>query len=259
MRGALLAAAIGAFALFGGSIAGDKALAAGDAIDIPGQDWQHEGIFGTFDRGELQRGFQVFKEVCASCHALEFIAFRNLVEIGFTEDEAKAIAKEYEVEDGPNDEGDMFMRSARLSDYWPAPFANDNAARASNGGALPPDLSLMTKARAGGADYLYALLIGYEEEAPAGVELADGMNYNHYFTGHQIAMPPPLYDEAVDYIDGTPATLAQHARDVTSFLAWAAEPELEDRKQTGLKVLIFVGILTALLFIIYKRTWARLH
>lgn len=255
MRRALIAVVIGAFAVFGGK----SALAAGEAVDIPSQDWQHEGIFGTFDRGELQRGFQVFKEVCASCHALEYIAFRNLVEIGFTEEEAKAIAREYEVEDGPDDEGEMFTRPARLSDYWPSPFPNDNAARASNGGALPPDLSLITKARADGANYLYALMVGYRDEAPGGVELSDGMAYNDYFPGHQIAMPQPLYDESVEYIDGTPATIAQHARDVTSFLAWAAEPELEERKQTGLKVLIFVGIFTALLFIIYRRTWAKLH
>ena len=193
------------------------------------------------------------------CHSLRYIAFRNLAEIGFTEEEAKAIAAQYEVEDGPDDEGAMFTRPARLADYWPSPFANDNEARAANGGALPPDLSLIVKAREGGSDYIYALMAGYEDEAPAGVEMADGMSYNRYFPGHQIAMPPPLYDEAVEYADGTPATLDQHARDVTAFLAWTAEPELEERKQTGLKVLIFVFILTAVLFVIYRRVWARLH
>ncbi len=255
MRRIVAAAAIAAFASFGGN----AALAAGEAADLPDQDWQHEGVFGTFDRGEVQRGFQVFQEVCAACHSLNYIAFRNLVEIGFTEDEAKAIAAEYEVEDGPDDEGDMFTRPARLSDYWPAPFDNENAARAANGGAFPPDLSLITKAREGGADYLYGLMVGYEDEPPEGVELTDGMSYNHYFPGQQIAMPAPLYDEAVEYVDGTPATLEQHARDVTSFLSWTAEPELEERKQTGLKVLIFVFILTAVLFVIYRRTWAKLH
>ena len=255
MRGVLSAVLIGAFALLGGQ----SALAAGDEIDIPDQDWRHEGVFGTFDRGSLQRGFQVFEEVCAACHSLQYIAFRNLVEIGFTEQEAKAIAAEYEVEDGPDDEGEMFTRPARLADYWPSPFANDNAARVSNGGALPPDLSLIVKAREGGPDYIFALMTGYEDEPPEGATLSGGMSYNHYFRGHQIAMPPPLYDEAVEYVDGTPATLEQHARDVTAFLAWTAEPELEERKQTGLKVLIFVFILTAVLFVIYRRTWARLH
>ncbi len=256
MRRALLAGLmIGALALFGGH----AAHAAGDAADVPDQDWQHEGVFGSFDRGELQRGFQVFKEVCSACHSLQYIAFRNLLEIDFTEEEAKAIAEEYEVEDGPDDEGEMFFRSARLSDYWPSPFANDNEARALNGGALPPDLSLIIKAREGGADYLYALMTGYEDEAPEGMELADGMSFNHFYQGQQIAMPEPLYDEAVEYVDGTPMTLAQHARDVTVFLSWTAEPELEERKQTGLKVLIFVFVLTAVLFVIYRRVWARLH
>lgn len=255
LRRALAAATVCAFTAGGGG----AAFAAGEEIDIPGQDWEYEGVFGTFDRGALQRGFQVFEEVCAACHSLRYIAFRNLVEIGFTEEEAKAIAAQYEVEDGPDDEGAMFTRPARLADYWPSPFANDNEARAANGGALPPDLSLIVKAREGGSDYLYALMIGYEDEAPEGVEMADGMSYNRYFPGHQIAMPPPLYDEAVEYADDTPATLDQHARDVTAFLAWTAEPELEERKQTGLKVLIFVFILTAVLFVIYRRVWARLH
>ena len=256
MRRVLLAGlTVGALALFGGH----AAHAAGDAADVPGQDWQHEGVFGSFDRGSLQRGFQVFEEVCAACHSLQYIAFRNLVEIGFSADEAKAIAAEYEVEDGPDDEGEMFFRPARLADYWPSPFANDNEARASNGGALPPDLSLIVKAREGGPDYIYALMTGYEDEAPEGMELADGMSFNHFYQGRQIAMPAPLYDEAVEYVDGTPMTLDQHARDVTAFLAWAAEPELEERKQTGLKVLIFVFVLTAVLFVIYRRVWARLH
>ena len=256
MRRTLLAGlVIGALALSGGQ----AVHAAGATADVPDQDWQHEGVFGSFDRGELQRGFQVFQEVCSACHSLQYIAFRNLVEIGFTADEAKAIAAEYEVEDGPDDEGEMFDRPARLSDYWPSPFANDNEARAANGGALPPDLSLITKAREGGADYIYALMIGYEDEAPEDVEMADGMNFNHFFPGQQIAMVAPLYDEAVEYVDGTPMTLEQHARDVTAFLSWTAEPELEERKETGLKVLIFVFVLTAVLFVIYRRVWARLH
>lgn len=256
MRAQLLAIAATLGLVFAGSSA---ALAAGNAKEAPDHEWQHTGVFGTFDRGELQRGFQVFQEVCASCHSLDFIAFRNLVEIGFDVDQVKAIAAEYEVEDGPDDEGEMFMRTAKASDYFPAPFANKQAARASNGGAFPPDLSVIVKARDGGLDYLYALLTGYEEEAPEGFELADGMSYNHYFPGHQIAMPEPLYEEAVEYADGTEPTLEQLAHDVSVFLAWTAEPELEIRKKTGLKVLIFIAIFTALIYIIKRRIWAKLH
>ena len=242
-----------------GVAAAGHANASGEAEHPPDQDWQHEGVFGSFDRAALQRGFQVFREVCASCHALKYIAFRNLPEIGYSEDAAKAIAAEYEVEDGPDNEGEMFMRAARLSDYFPAPFPNPQAAQAANNGSMPPDLSLITKAREGGPDYLYALLTGYEEEPPEDVELQDGMSYNAYFPGHQIAMPAPLYEEAVEYEDGTEATIGQMAEDLTVFLSWAAEPTLEERKRTGLKVLIFIGIFTALLFVIYRRVWARLH
>ena len=233
--------------------------AAGDAMEPPDRDWKHTGVFGTFDRAELQRGFQVFQEVCASCHSLNYIAFRNLLEIGFSPDQVKSIASEYEVEDGPDNEGEMFMRTARPSDYFPAPFANAQAARSANGGALPPDLSLMVKARDGGLNYLYGILVGYEEEPPEGFELAEGMSYNHYFPGHQIAMPEPLYEDAVEYADGTEASLEQLSHDVSVFLAWTAEPELEIRKQTGLKVLIFLAVFTALIYIIKRRVWAKLH
>ena len=236
-----------------------NANGAGGNENIPPQNWSFDGIFGMFDRGELQRGLQVYLEVCANCHSLEYVAYRNLTEIGYDETQIKAIASQYEVEDGPDAEGEMFMRSARASDYFPAPFDNPQAARASNGGALPPDLSLMVKARNGGIDYLYALLTGYEEEAPEGFELVEGMSYNHYFPGNQIAMPEPLYEEAVEYADGTDPSLDQLAHDVSVFLAWTAEPELEIRKKTGLKVLIFIAIFTALIYIIKRRIWARLH
>ncbi len=234
-------------------------FASGGAKEAPDHEWQHTGVFGTFDRGELQRGFQVFQEVCASCHSLDFIAFRNLVDIGFDAEQIKAIAAEYEVEDGPDDEGEMFMRTAKASDYFPAPFANPQAARTSNGGAFPPDLSVIIKARDNGLNYLYALLTGYEEEPPEHFELAEGMSFNHYFAGNQIAMPEPLYEEAVEYADGTEPTLEQLAHDVSVFLAWTAEPELEIRKKTGLKVLIFIAIFTALIYIIKRRVWAKLH
>ena len=256
MRAQLLAIAATLGLVFAGA---GLAHAAGGEAELPDHDWKHTGVFGTFDRGELQRGFQVFQEVCASCHSLEFIAFRNLAEIGFSEEQIKAIAAEYEVEDGPDNEGEMFMRTARPSDYFPAPFANPQAARASNGGALPPDLSLIVKARDHGIDYLFGILTGYEEEAPDGIELIEGMSYNHYFPGNQIAMPEPLYEEAVEYADGTVPTLEQLANDVSVFLAWTAEPELEFRKKTGLKVLIFIAIFTALIYIIKRRIWARLH
>ncbi len=259
MRARLFAIAAAFGLMFAGVGLSQVAHAAGEAAELPDHEWKHTGVFGTFDRDELQRGFQVFQEVCASCHSLEFIAFRNLAEIGFSEDQIKAIAAEYEVEDGPDAEGEMFMRPARASDYFPDPFDNPQAARASNGGALPPDLSLIVKARDGGIDYLYALLTGYEEEAPEGFELVEGMSYNHYFRGNQIAMPEPLYDEAVEYADGTEPSLEQLAHDLSVFLAWTAEPELEIRKKTGLKVLIFIAIFTALVYIIKRRIWAKLH
>lgn len=236
-----------------------SAVAATDEPELPHVNWPQQGVFGTFDRAALQRGLQVYQEVCSACHSLNYIAFRNLTALGFSADDVKAIATQYQVEDGPNDEGDMYLRTARPSDYFPPPFANEKAARAANGGALPPDLSLIIKAREGGPDYVHGILTGYEEEPPEGFDLAEGKYYNRYFPGHQIAMPPPLYDDAVEYADGTPATLDQMARDIASFLSWAAEPELEERKETGLKVLIFIAIFTALLYVIFRRIAARVH
>ena len=198
MRKFALTAIAAAFAVT--AFTGGTAKAAGDAPVPAAQDWSWDGIFGTYDRAQLQRGFQVYKAVCASCHSLRFIAFRNLDGIGFNEDQIKAIAAEYDVEDGPNDDGDMFTRPGKPSDYFPSPFPNEKAAAASNGGAIPPDLSLMNKARVGGPDYVFGLLTGYEEEAPEGFDLADGKHYNHYFPGHQISMAPPLYDLSLIHI-----------------------------------------------------------
>jgi ubiquinol-cytochrome c reductase cytochrome c1 subunit len=220
--------------------------------------WTFEGFFGTFDRAALQRGLQVYQEVCAGCHGLEYIAFRNLTEIGLSQDQAKAFAAEFEVQDGPNDEGEMFDRPARLSDYFLDPYPNANAARSANNGALPPDLSLIVKARPGFHDYIYSLLSGYRE-APEGVELAEGMAYNPYFPGHQIAMPEPIFDEGVEYADGTKATVAQQSHDVVHFLMWAAEPTLEARKRLGFKVMIFLIILTGLFYLTKRRVWADVH
>jgi len=232
---------------------------ASEGAAIPAQEWSFSGMFGTFDRGEAQRGFQIYAEVCASCHSLNQIFYRHLSGIGFSEDQIKAIAAEVEVEDGPNEEGEMFMRPGRPSDRVVNPFANEQAARASNNGAMPPDLSLMVKARKGGADYLYALLTGYEEEAPEGIELMEGMSYNHFFPGSQIAMAPPLDEDSVEYTDGTKATLEQEARDISTFLAWTAEPEMEARKHMGVIVMLVLLVLTGMFYAIKKVVWADQH
>ncbi|MFQ5533926.1 MAG: cytochrome c1 [Sphingomonadales bacterium] len=224
----------------------------------PEQEWSHEGFTGRFDRGALQRGFQVYREVCSACHGLRFISFRNLRDLGFSEDEVKAIAADYEVEDGPDDEGEMFTREGRPSDHIPSPFPNEKAARASNNGAFPPDLSLIVKARPGGEDYIHALLTGFEEEQPDDFELAEGMTYNPYFANSQIAMMQPLYEDSVEYADGTPATVARMSHDVTTFLAWAAEPTLEARKSLGLKVMIYLVILAGLMYFVNKRVWRKI-
>ena len=237
------------------------ANAAGDAKHPAEMNWQFDGMFGTYDRNALRRGFQVYKEVCASCHSLNQIAFRNLSQEGgpeFSEAEVKAIAKEYLVEDGPDDYGDMFERDALPRDKFPSPYPNENAARAANGGAYPPDLSLITKARGGGADYIHALLSGYEE-APEGVEMRAGLYYNPYMAGGKIAMPVPLLEELVEYSDGTEATVEQMSMDVTHFLNWTAEPELEQRKRMGFMVLIYLSIFAGLMFFSMRKIWADLH
>ncbi len=230
--------------------------AAGEKIEIPDRPWSWSGPFGTFDRAELQRGLQVYTEVCASCHSLALVAYRDLSALGYGEDEIKAYASNYELEDGPDDQGEMFVRIALPSDRFVPPFPNQQAARASNNGAYPPDLSLMTKARKNGANYMFALLTGYEDEPPAGVEMMDGMSYNRYFPGHQIAMPPPLYEGGVEYADGTEATVERMAADVTAFLAWAAEPELEERKAMGIGVLAVLGVLFVMTYLVKRRVWS---
>jgi ubiquinol-cytochrome c reductase cytochrome c1 subunit len=244
-------------ALIGFGLAG-PALAAEGAPVPPKQDWSHSGIFGTFDRAALQRGFQVYKEVCASCHSMSLVSYRNLQALGFSEDEVKAIAAQYEVTAGPNDAGEMFQRPAIPADPFVKPFPNEQAARAANGGALPPDLSLMAKARPHGEDYIHALLTGYEEP-PAGVTVPDGMYYNKYFPGHLIGMPPILNDDSVSYADNTPANQAQLAHDVSAFLTWAAEPHLEARKQTGVKVILFLLVFTGMMYAVKRKVWADAH
>lgn len=233
------------------------AFGAGEAKDPDNQDWHFEGIFGTFDRASAQRGLQVYLEVCASCHGLKQVAYRNLTDLGFNEEEVKAIAANFDVTDGPNDEGEMFQRPAIPSDKFVSPFANAQAAQASNNGAVPPDLSLQVKAHLGGADYIYALLTGYQQP-PADVEVPPGANYNPYFRGGLIAMAQPLWPDGVTYTDGTEATIDQMAWDVTNFMHWAAKPEMEERKNMGFKVVLFLIILSAILYAAKRKMWSNL-
>lgn len=234
-----------------------SSFSAGDSKKPKQMQWQFDGAMGSFDRASIQRGFQVYREVCASCHGVKRLYFRNLTEIGFSEAEAKQIASEYTVIDGPDDSGDLFERPARLSDAVPSPFPNKQAAMASNGGAYPPDLSLMVKARVDGANYLYSLLTGYMD-VPEGKEIPEGKYYNDYYPGNAISMAPPLGDDLVTYQDDTKSTVEQQSKDIVNFLQWAAEPEMEHRKQMGLKVSIFLIIFTILFIFAKKRAWARI-
>ena len=223
--------------------------------------WSFEGIFGTFDRASLQRGYQVYQEVCSGCHSVQHLSYRNLSEKGgpeFSTEEAKAIAAQFEVEDGPNSDGEMFMRPGRLSDKFVKPYPNVEASTAANGGAYPPDMSVLAKARAGGADYIYSLLLGYED-APTGFELDDGVYYNKYMPGNKIKMSAPLSDGLVEYTDGTQATTAQMAKDVTNFLVWASEPHLESQHRMGFKAIIYLIILLTLVYMSKQKVWSRLN
>ena len=251
---------------------------AASAPKPPKQNWSFGGIFGTYDQGQLKRGYQIYSEICSACHGLKLVAYRNLSYLGFTEDEIKEIAAEKDVLAGPNDEGEVLedgefrMRPAKPSDRFVSPYPNDLAARAANAGALPPDLSLMAKARIGGPDYVYALLTSYADEVPEKFQadwkahhdgeeftLPEGMYFNRYFAGHSIAMAPPLMEEAVEYEDGTPMTLQQHAEDITAFLMWAASPELADRKRMGVKTILFLIVLTGMMYALKRKIWADLH
>lgn len=240
------------------STATTTAQAAEGAPQPPELHWSFDGIFGTFDKAQLQRGFQVYKEVCSTCHGLRFVAFRNLAGLGYTEDQIKAFAAEFQVTDGPDDTGEMFQRPGEPADRFPDPFPNDQAARYANGGAYPPDLTLMPEKRAGGADYLHALLTGYRD-APADFELLPGQYYNEYYSGHAIAMAPPLIEGGVSYADGTEATVDQMATDVSAFLRWTSEPQLETRKAMGVKVILFLLVFTGLLYAVKRKIWADLH
>jgi ubiquinol-cytochrome c reductase cytochrome c1 subunit len=251
----LALAAVMALALMQGGVA----LAQEEAPPPPHQQWSFEGVFGTYDPAALQRGFQVYKEVCAACHPVKHLYFRDLTAIGYTEDQVKGIAAQYQVADGPNDQGEMYQRPGKPSDPIPGPFPNDQAARAANNGALPPDQSLIVKQREGGPDYIYGIVTGYKD-APAGIKMNPNMYYNEYFPGHQIAMPPPLIaDGQLTYADGTTATIPQMAHDVTTFLAWASEPNLDERHRMGAKVILFLVIVAAVFYAAKRRIWAALH
>ncbi len=262
-----------------GALMSPQALASSSEGYIPAKNYSFsfEGIFGTYDRAQLQRGFLVYKEVCSACHGLKRVRYRNLAEPGgpeLTKAQAKAIAKEAEVTDGPNEEGEMFTRPGQLSDAFVSPYPNDEAAKAANGGALPPDLSLITKARSGwhgtlkslftyslfngsgGPEYVASLLTGYSHEAPNGEE-KDGLSYNPYFPALWIAMPAPLSGDDVEYADGTKATVEQQAKDVAAFLTWAAEPKMEERKSLGLIVMLYLAVFSILLYLVKKAIWAN--
>jgi len=257
--------------------------AGGGGPEIKRQVWSFNGFFGKYNKAQLQRGFGVYKEVCAACHGLKLLSYRNLVQVGgpeFSKEQALAIAKEATIIDGVDEDGEPKEREGKLSDRFASPFKNDTQARASNNGALPPDFSVIAKARTyhrhvpwytepyywaydmatgyeeKGVDYLYALLTGYKTP-PRGMKLGDGMNYNEVFPGHQIAMAAPLSEDAVEYADGTPTSLNQHAKDVSAFLAWASEPHLNARKDLGKRVLIYLTILALLLFLAKRSLWAR--
>ncbi len=263
------------------------ALAAGNTAHPPAQKWSFSGPFGTYDRAQLQRGFKVYKEVCAACHSLNLVAFRTLSQPGgpgFSEGQVKTLAAEYKVKDGPNDQGEMFERPARPADRFPRVFANDEAAKVANGGAVPPDFSVIAKARTyergfpiflwdvlvqyqeQGVDYIVALLNGYGQ-APHGVTVEPGLHYNAYFPGNKIAMADPLIavidekgkpNDPNFYTDGTVITREQVAKDLAAFLMWTAEPHMEARKHTGAKVMLWLILLASLLYFTKKRIWARI-
>ncbi|MBX9841470.1 MAG: cytochrome c1 [Xanthobacteraceae bacterium] len=251
-------------------------FAAGEAPIPPRQKWSFSGPFGKYDQGQLQRGFKVYREVCSVCHGLNLLSFRNLTEIGFSEGQVKTIAAEYKVQDGPNDQGEMFERDGRPADRFPPPWPNENAARVRYNG-VPPDFSVLAKARSyergglwflldvftqfqeQGVDYIHAMLVGYEDKPPQGFQLPPGTFYNKYFPGNAVAMPPPLTDKRVDYTDGAPTTVDQYSKDVTAFMMWAAEPKLEQRKRIGFQVMVFLLVFAGLLYFTKKKVWKDAH
>lgn len=251
---AALAASLGMIGAVGG------AALASERPEIPSQSWDFSGPLGRFDDAQLRRGFLVYMDACSACHSLRHVAYRDLsaLGVGFGPEDIKALAAEFTVLDGPGEDGEMYERPARPYDRFVPPFPNTQAARAANSGMAPPDLSLITKARPGGADYIYAFLTGYVDE-PEGAEVTPGMFYNLYAPGRQTGMVPVLFEDLVEYEDGTPATVEQMAEDVTAFLAWAADPHMEQRKKLGIKVVIFLTLLTIMFYALKREVWAHLH
>ena len=242
-------------------LAGTLQTNSAEKVDFLKTDWSFKGLTGKFDRGSLQRGYQVYTEVCASCHSMKYLSYRNLAEKGgpeFSIEQVKAIAASFEVTDGPNSDGEMFERPAKLSDKFVKPYENVKAAQAANGGAYPPDMSVLAKARSGGVDYIYSVLLGYEDP-PSGVTLDDGVYYNKYMYGNNIKMAQPLSDGLVEYTDGTIASEEQMAKDVSTFLMWAAEPHLEARHKMGFKAILYLIILTILVYFSMKKIWSRIE
>ncbi len=234
---------------------------AAEKVEYLKTDWSFKGLFGKFDRGALQRGYQVYTEVCSSCHSMKYLSYRNLAEKGgpeFTEEQVKVIAASFEVTDGPNADGEMFTRPGKLSDKFVMPYDNVKAAQAANGGAYPPDMSVLVKARGGGVDYIYSLLLGYEDP-PSEIILDEGVHYNKFMYGKKIKMASPLSEGIVEYADGTEATVEQMSKDVTTFLMWAAEPHLESRHQMGFKAILYLIILTILVYFSMKKIWSRVE
>lgn len=234
------------------------ALAAGDAPQAPAQDWSFNGPFGYYDKAAMQRGYKVYREVCASCHGMKHMYFRNLEALGYNESQIKNIAADYSVQDGPDDEGEMFDRTAIPSDAFPSPYANDKAAAYANDGAIPPDLSLITKARMNGPDYVYGLMTGYQE-APHGAETVEGKHWNKYFPGHNISMAPPLSADLVAYEDGTAQTVEQYSKDLVQFMMFAADPHMEARKKAGFRVILFLLVFAGIMYAVKKKIWADVH
>ncbi len=249
----LTVAGVAALLCFAAPVAG-----AAEAEHAPKQDWSFNGMFGTYDRAALQRGFKVYREVCAACHSMDRLHYRDLSALGYDESQVKAIAGEVSVMDGPNDEGEMFERPGRPGDKFKAPFANRQAAMYANNGAYPPDMSLLAKARHGGPNYIYGILTGYED-APAGHELLQGQHWNKYMPGHVLSMAPPLQDGQIAYEDGTEGSVAQYAKDVSHFLMWAAEPHMEKRKQTGVMVVLFLLAFCGVMYAVKRKIWADQH
>jgi ubiquinol-cytochrome c reductase cytochrome c1 subunit len=229
-----------------------------EAPTPPAQNWSFNGPFGTYDLAAAQRGFQVYSEVCSVCHSMQYLHYRDLAGIGLTEDQIKAIAADVTVPHGLDDQGTPKEGPGTPADAFKSPYPNEQANRAAHNGALPPDLSLIVNAREAHADYIYALLTGFADPPP-GMKMQDGMNYNKMFAGHQIAMPPPLTDGRVTYADGTPATVEQMSRDVTTFLTWAANPEMVQRKQIGWRAVLYLLLMTGLTYAVKRKVWSNVH